>query len=204
MAYPFWSGGYAYWQQSRLSDQLASASKSFAAVSGTESAGRKELTRAQHMRFLAARYAARLRTGDPVGRLRIPSIGVSYVILEGHHRATSPDGGTDDGLLKRGPVHYGLTPLPGAGRPFAVAGHRTTFLAPFYKLNQLHRGDVIAVTTPYGVFTYHVVRLTVVEPSDTSVLLDRGYDLVLTTCNPISYSTQRLIAWARLTGFVFR
>jgi len=125
------------------------------------------------------------------------------VILEGH-RATSLGGGTDGDLLRKGPVHYGFTPLPGAGRPFAVAGHRTTFLAPFYDLNKLHAGDGITVTTPYGEFTYSVVKLTEVKPSDTSVLLDRGFDLVLTTCNPVGYASQRLIVWAKLESFAFR
>lgn len=204
LAYPLWSGGYAHWQQSRLGDQLAHASRSFATIASDESARLAKSSRAERMRHLAHEYAARLDTGGPVGRIRIPSIGVSYVILEGRHKSVPLDGGPDGDLLRRGPVHYGLTPLPGAGRPFAVAGHRTTFLAPFYRLNRLRAGDAITVATPYGTFAYGVVKLTLVKPGDTSVLLDRGYDLVLTTCNPIGRSSQRLVVWAKLKSVSFR
>ena len=60
------------------------------------------------------------------------------------------------------------------------------------------------MTIAYGKFTYQVAKWTVVPPSDTSVLRDRGYDLVLTTCHPPYFATHRLIVWATLVGFTFK
>ena len=101
-------------------------------------------------------------------------------------------------LLRNGPVHYALTPLPGAGEPFAVAGHRTTYGAPFYELDKLREGDPIYVDTPYAKFRYAVAKETTVDPTDISVLNDRGYGLVLTTCTPPYSAAHRLIVWATL------
>ena len=97
-----------------------------------------------------------------------------------------------------GPVHYAVTPLPGAGEPFAVAGHRTTYGAPFYKLDRLRAGDPIYVDTPYARFRYSVVKTTTVDPKDIGVLSDRGYGLVLTTCTPPYSAAHRLVVWAKL------
>ena len=98
----------------------------------------------------------------------------------------------DKELLKRGPVHYGVTPLPGAGEPFAVAGHRTTYGAPFSRLDALREGDKMIVETPYARFDYKVAKTTVVLPNDVTVLADRGYGLVLTTCTPRYSASHRL------------
>ena len=101
-------------------------------------------------------------------------------------------------LLRNGPVHYAITPLPGAGEPFAVAGHRTTYGAPFYKLDKLREGDPIFVDTPYARFRYAVAKTTTVAPTDIGVLSDRGYGLVLTTCTPPYSAAHRLVVWATL------
>jgi sortase A len=95
-------------------------------------------------------------------------------------------------------VHYGNTPLPGEGEPFAVAGHRTTYGAPFNRLDALEEGDPIFVETPYATFRYSVAKTTEVMPDDTAVLRDRGYALVLTTCTPLYSASRRLIVWATL------
>jgi sortase A len=95
-------------------------------------------------------------------------------------------------------VHYGNTPLPGVGEPFAVSGHRTTYGAPFFKLDKLRKGDPIYVETPYARFRYKVAKTTVVDPTDIGVLEDRGYGLVLTTCTPPYSAAHRLIVWATL------
>jgi len=107
-------------------------------------------------------------------------------------------------MLRLAPVHYGLTPLPGAGQPFAVAGHRTTFGAPFLNVGDLRRGDWIVVITPYARLRYIVAKWTVVEPGNATVLYDRGYDLVLTTCHPPYHAKSRLIVWGKLRSFAFR
>lgn len=133
-----------------------------------------------------------------MGRLRIPRIGLDRLIQQGVGGKRALDPHADRSLLRSGPVHYALTPLPGAGEPFGVAGHRTTYGAPFYKLDKLRAGDRIFVDTPYGKFRYAVVKTTTVDPSNVSVLNDRGYGLVLTTCTPPYSATRRLIVWATL------
>jgi sortase A len=202
LAYPFWSAGYASLQQGRLTDALAQSSASFDKAARAETSTLNAIHRPQdRLTALASLFAKQLKPGDPVGTLRIPRIGLKKVILEGEHRPPSLGIGNDQQYLRSGPTHYGLTPLPGAGQPFAVAGHRTTYGAPFRSLDQLRRGDVITVTTPYARLVYAVDKETRVPPSDVSVLADRGYDLVLTTCDPPGWATQRLIVWASLRSF---
>src|SRR4051812_12763300 len=81
--------------------------------------------------------------GDPVGRLRMPTLHRNYVVVEG----------TDIGTLRKGPGHYPKTPLPGQGGTVAVAGHRTTYGAPFRSVDKLRRGDELTMDMPYGRFT---------------------------------------------------
>jgi sortase A len=200
LAYPFWSGAYAQVQQSRLDAEYQQRSEAFAHTAvATAKPERRSLTPEQEVRRLAARYASGLKPGDPVGRLKIPRIGLSRVVQQGVGGRRSLDPSGDRSLLQSGPVHYGVTPLAGAGEPFAVAGHRTTYGAPFYKLDRLRRGDAIYFETPYARFTYRVAKTTVVEPGDIGVLSDRGYGLVLTTCTPPYSDAQRLIVWALLS-----
>lgn len=202
MSYPFWSGAYASVQQGRLNTELAADTRAFAeTVRDTIS---KTLSPQAKLRRLADAFGRRLPVGHPVGRLLIPRIGLDQVVLQGERRAATGVAGNDPGLLRSGPVHYGLTPLPGAGEPFAVAGHRTTFGAPFFRLNELRKGDRVTVVTPYARLDYEVMKLTVVQPSDVSVLRDRGYALVLTTCNPPYSASTRLIVWADVISFRFR
>ena len=106
--------------------------------------------------------------------------------------------------LQRGPGHYPGTALPGEDGNFAVAGHRTTYGAPFFNLDQLRRGDEVLVTAPDGTrYTYVVRRQEIVDPGETWVLapdpLGRGRPLVtLTTCHPRFSAAQRLIVFAEL------
>ncbi len=199
LAYPFWSAGYAQVQQTRLDSAYREQSAAFIqdADVATGSTDRK-VSDEVLIRRLAARYSRELDAGDPVGRLRIPRIGLDRLVQQGvgGHLALDPDG--DKALLRSGPVHYAITPLPGLGEPFAVAGHRTTYGAPFYRLDRLRKGDPILVETPYARFRYAVVKTTTVDPTDVGVLRDRGYGLVLTTCTPPYSAEYRLIVWATL------
>jgi sortase A len=199
LAYPFWSAAYAQVQQSRLDSTYREQSAAFVATITANVAARpRELSDEQLLRRLARRFERGLEPGDPVGRLRIPRIGVNRLVQQGvgGRLGLDPDG--DRSLLHSGPVHYAVTPLPGAGEPFAVAGHRTTYGAPFYKLDKLRASDPIFFDTPYGKFRYSVAKTTRVRPSDVGVLLDRGYGLVLTTCTPPYSAKYRLIVWATL------
>lgn len=93
--------------------------------------------------------------------------------------------GVDQAHLRRGPGHYAGSPLPGQGGNMAIAGHRTTYGAPFYRLDELEPGDVIRITTRDGEFVYEVTDSEVVAPTRVDVLDDFGDDrLTLTACNP--------------------
>ncbi len=199
LAYPFWSAAYAQVQQSRLDTTYRDQAAAFVQdVSANVETPTRRVSDEQLVRRLAMRYRRGLRAGDPIGRLRIPRIDLDRLVQQGvgGRLALDPDG--DRALLRNGPVHYAVTPLPGLGEPFAVAGHRTTYGAPFFKLDKLRKGDRISVDTPYGRFRYVVAKTTTVDPTDISVLSDRGYGLVLTTCTPPYSAEHRLIVWATL------
>jgi sortase A len=126
--------------------------------------------------------------GKAVAILRIPKIDVDYVVVEG----------TDTESLKKGPGHYSQTSYPWEGEgTVAIAGHRTTYGAPFWALDELGEGDKIVLATEFGVFEYRVTRSEIIAPSDGSVLLDtKRPTLVLTTCNPRFSAAERLIVFA--------
>jgi sortase A len=131
--------------------------------------------------------------GSPVGDISIPKIGLSMVVVEG----------TGVAQLQAGPGHYSTTPLPGEAGNAAIAGHRTTYLHPFYNLNELDPGDSITVTTLQGIFLYHVTSSQIVSPTDVSVVdTTPTPTLTLTTCNPRYSASQRLIVHAALVASV--
>jgi sortase A len=131
--------------------------------------------------------------GGPVGIISIPKISVKMVIVEG----------TDADQLRSGPGHYPGTPLPGESGNVAIAGHRTTYLHPFYDLDALAPGDAIDILTVQGLFTYHVVSTQSVDPADVAVVAPTPTPmLTLTTCNPRYSASQRLVVQAALVADV--
>jgi sortase A len=129
--------------------------------------------------------------GSAVAIIDIPKIGVDAAVVEGV--------GVAD--LQKGPGHYPGSPLPGQVGNAAIAGHRTTYGAPFYRLNELHPGDPILVTTKVSPtpWRYVVVSSRSVSPSDVAVLDPTPTAmLTLTTCTPRFSASQRLIVVARL------
>jgi sortase A len=199
LAYPFWSAGYAQVQQSRLDATYRDQSAAFATVaSANEDTRLHNVPKTEIVRRLGVLFGENLHAGDPIGRLRIPRIGLDRLVQQGSRSGGGLDPSSDRALLRSGPVHYAITPLPGTGEPFAVAGHRTTYGAPFNKLDRLKKGDAVYLDTPYARFRYSVARTSVVLPNDVGVLYDRGYGLVLTTCTPLYSASHRLIVWAVL------
>ena len=114
--------------------------------------------------------------GDPVARLQTPPIGLDWIVVSGV--------GVDD--LKKGPGHYPDTPLPGQNGNVAIAGHRTTYGAPFFRIDELAVGDDIVLTALDGrQFTYKVTDQFIVPPSQTEVLAPSDTPiLTLTSCHP--------------------
>jgi sortase A len=131
--------------------------------------------------------------GGPVGTITIPSIDLSMVVVEG----------TGTAQLQAGPGHYSNTPLPGEDGNAAIAGHRTTYLHPFYDLNELVPGDPITVVTLQGIFLFHVTSSQSVLPSDVSVIsATRTPTLTLTTCTPRYSASERLVVHATLVASI--
>ncbi|MHB8867285.1 MAG: class E sortase [Thermoleophilia bacterium] len=155
----------------------------------TERLSRQETVRQASLDFSASLEA---RAGEPLGRLAIPKIGLEVVMIED----------TETADLRKGPGHWPETPVPGAEGNFVVSGHRTTFGAPFFKLNKLESGDEIQVLLPFAVFIYKVSRTLIVLPSETEVVAQRGVEEIsLTTCEPIYSAGRRLIVQAELSAF---
>ncbi len=139
--------------------------------------------------------------GEALGEIRIPSIGVVKTVVEGTAR--------DD--LRKGPGHYPDTPFPGQTGNAAIAGHRTTYGAPFYDLDLVSPGDMIEVETLQGVFYYEVIGqpgpdgneigYRIVADDATEVVTDQGDDrLTLTACHPKYSAAQRIIVSAKMVG----
>jgi sortase A len=126
--------------------------------------------------------------GDAIARIEIPAIGVSEYVVEG----------TDTGDLRKGPGHYPDTPLPGDRGTSAIAGHRTTYGAPFRDIDDLKPGNVIRVDMPDGRFVYRVEDVRIVDDQDLSVLEPVGYRrLMLSACHPLYSAAERVIVFAR-------
>jgi sortase A len=140
--------------------------------------------------FLATSLQRRAGEGAPVGRIRIPRLGASFVIVNG----------TSTSALQSGPGVLKETLFPGRAGTTAIAGHRTTFLAPFRHIDELKPGNSIALDMPYAHFTYTVTGSAIVAPTDVHAAVAYvGYErLVLSACTPLFSAAKRLLVYARL------
>lgn len=144
--------------------------------------------------FLARRLERDSGRGSAVGRIVIPRIGAGYVVVKG----------TDTESLESGPGIYSETGFPGIAGTTAIAGHRTTYLAPFRHIDSLRPGNRILLYMPYAHFTYTVIGRRVVSPDDVPAAVARvAYTrLVLSACTPLFSAARRLLVYARLTRTV--
>jgi sortase A len=146
---------------------------------------------------LAARYeaqsavrlvAAQPRRGEPLGRLKIPRLGLSAIVVYG----------TDSKSLRKGPGLDPRSALPGRGRLVYVAGHRTTYGAPFARIDELERGDAVIFERRGDRFAYEVAGKRIVAADDLSVLRShRGEELALQACWPRFFASHRIVVFAR-------
>jgi len=145
----------------------------------------------QRIAFLARSLRRRLKDGDAAGRIRIRKIDANYVIVKG----------TDPAALRRGPGIYDHTPFPGARGTTGIAGHRTTYLAPFRHIDRLGPGDDIEVDMPYATFHYRVQKRQIVTPDSIWIIRRQPYDrLVLSACHPLYSAAKRIVVFARLAS----
>ncbi|HSE81959.1 MAG TPA: class E sortase [Gaiellaceae bacterium] len=190
---------YARWKQHTLSQDLDEAFAEQEPIVALPAAGESEAAPTEEELLAAEKLAvaraanelhAKLKLGKALGRLTVPRMGLKTVFV--HGTRWGPD-------LSQGPGHFPQTSLPGVGRTMAIAGHRTTFGAPFRDIDELRKGDPIAVELPYATFHYRVFAHEIVDNEDWSVIRDRGFDtLVLSACHPLYSAKQRWIVYARL------
>lgn len=144
---------------------------------------------ARRISVLARRFARQVEEGAAIGRIVAPEMGgLDAVFVEG----------TDQASLEKGPGHYPETPMPGAPGTVGIAGHRTTYLAPFRHIDSLKPGDPITLEMPYATIRYRVEKSAIVDPSDVWVVRDVGHNqLVLSACHPLYSAAERYIVFAR-------
>ena len=117
----------------------------------------------------------------------VPRLDLDMVMVEG----------TDTASLRKGPGRDERTYMPGEGRLVYVAGHRTTYSAPFAHIDRLRPGDRVTMEMPYGTFVYAVSRHRIVDDEDLSVLAPGGREeIALQACHPRFFATERYIVWA--------
>lgn len=187
VAYELWgTGQYTTEQQGILSKEL---SKRWAAPAAPRGPG-----------MTSGRVTTeQVRLGHGIALIRIPKLGrdYSYVIIEGVS--------VDD--LRKGPGHYPGTALPGGLGNFVVSGHRTTYLAPFNRVDELSAGDKIFIDTRDSQYVYQVTGEKVVSPDELDVTDPVPFHpgqapsqsvITLTTCHPKYSASHRLIVFGRL------
>jgi sortase A len=192
---------YAKVKQNQAEGELEELEQSFPAAEDLDAvAGAKDPE--ERAAGLADRFEDRVVKGEGIGRLSAPAMDLE--------RATVVEG-TDTASLRSGPGHYTAadnpatqeqgdgSAFPGQGETVGIAGHRTTYGAPFNKMDEIEPGDEITLEMPYATFTYEVQKVDVVEPTEIGVVRNVGYErLVLSACHPLYSAAKRIITFARL------
>jgi sortase A len=185
---PF-TGLYTTWEQHELTQQLRHELET--PLGPRLVRGESPAAEARAIEVAAARFRHSAHEGQAIGRIIVTRLGLNMVVVNG----------TDESSLERGPGRDLRTYMPGQSRLVYIAGHRTTFLAPFSNINQMRPGDLIRLEMPYGTFVYRTVRDRIVPADDLSVLRSPRHEvLILQACNPRFFATQRFLVYAHLVS----
>jgi sortase A len=139
----------------------------------------------------AAAFRRQTHDGEAIGRIVIGRIGLNMLFVDG----------TDEETLKKGPGRYLGDFMPGENRLVYIAGHRTTYLAPFSHIDDIKNGDYIRLEMPYGTFVYRAVKHEIVPATDLAVLRSPNHELLrLQACHPRFFATHRYIVDADLVA----
>jgi sortase A len=178
---------YTKYKQHELASAYAKRVESFPA---TRIAATASLSVTKHeISTEARRYRKGSKPGEAIGRIKIPRLGLNMILVNG----------TDHDSLTKGPGRDLRTYMPGQGQLVYVAGHRTTYLAPFSRIDRLRRGDPVTLELPYATFSYRITVHKVVAATDLAVLKSPGHELLaLQACHPRFFATHRYLAYARL------
>ena len=185
---PF-TGLYTRWEQHKLAEQLQHelATQAWPKFARTESLSAE----ARAIERAAVRFRRTATEGQAIGRIIIPRLGLNMVLVNG----------TDEASLRRGPGRDLRTYMPGESRLVYIAGHRTTFLAPFAQIQEIQPGDRITLEMPYATFVYRAFRHTVVPADDLAVLRSPRHELLaLQACHPRFFATHRYLVYAHLAA----
>jgi sortase A len=178
---------YTHWKQHQLA---RSYEHRFAAFRPLRSGSGE--TVAEMLRTIAheaRQYRLESKRGQAIGRIVVPRLGLNMVLVNG----------TDHDTLKKGPGRDLRTYMPGEGQLVYIAGHRTTYLAPFAHIDSLRPGDSVTLEVPYGTFRYRIFRHIIVPSADLAVLRSHGREVVaLQACHPRFFASHRYIAYGRL------
>lgn len=185
------TGLYTRWQQRALADDYRALEARYrppapsARGAGTP-APQQDAEQAIRVAAKALRRSA--KRGQPIARLDVPRLGLDMVVVNG----------TDSDTLKKGPGRDPRTAMPGEGELVYVAGHRTTFGAPFAHIDRLVRGDAVVLDLPYARVEYRVTGHVIVPADEISRLESRGREeIALQACHPRFSANQRYIVYAR-------
>jgi sortase A len=178
---------YTHWQQGKLAHQLDQEEQAFrpSPSVGNLAAERRAVA------LDARRFRHEAKVGQAIGRIVIGRIGLKMVVVNG----------TDHETLKKGPGRDLRSFMPGQNRLVYIAGHRTTYLAPFSQINNIQDGDYIRLEMPYATFVYRAYTHRIVSASDLSVLRSPPHEqLELQACHPRFFATHRYIVYAHLVA----
>jgi sortase A len=176
---------YTTWRQHQLTSQYEKRVHAYHVpdAQGSTAAERKSVAHEAHA------YRLSSKRGESIGRIRVPRMGVNMILVNG----------TDHETLKKGPGRDLRTFMPGENRLVYIAGHRTTYLAPFSHIDRLKAGDRVTIEVPYATFVYSVTHHRIVAATDLSVLRSPRHELLeLQACHPRFFASHRYIAYARL------
>jgi sortase A len=175
---------YTRWEQHRLA---SSYDERFTKFRPLRPPSNDLATERQIIAREAARYRRESKTGEAIGRIKVPRLGLNMILVNG----------TDHDTLEKGPGRDLRTYMPGQGQLIYIAGHRTTYLAPFSHIDSLRAGDRVTLEMPYATFVYRVVRHRIVPSDDLAVLKSHGREVViLQACHPRFFATHRYLAYA--------
>jgi len=177
---------YTSWKQHQLGSQYDKRVAGFHSepLPGASLAAERKTIAAE-----ADRYRHETRRGQAIGRIKVPRMHLDMVVVDG----------TDHDTLKKGPGRDRRTFMPGENRLVYIAGHRTTYLAPFSHIDALRKGDKVTLEVPYATFVYSITGHRVVPANDLAVLRSPRHELLeLQACHPRFFATHRYIAYARL------
>jgi len=181
---------YTRWRQHALATELKRRFLAYAPTTRPRSVAGVDWP---WIRRAAAAYRHETHRGEAIGWIRIPRIGLRMVFVNG----------TDEASLRSGPGRYLGSFMPGEDRMTYIAGHRTTYLAPFAHIDAIKAADRVSLVMPYGTFVYSVTGHRIVAAADTSVLHAGHRDeLELQACHPRFSASHRYVVFARLVDVI--